>query len=124
MPGSTFGKPTTVSRNRPQPGFSQFALTAIFQADTAKLPVYAGSTNERGGYSLYRIERVIVPPPADAARLTALASRVGDQIGRELEMANIASLRAKADVKINQANLEKDLQQNAPAGQPLSPRGR
>jgi peptidyl-prolyl cis-trans isomerase D len=120
----SFGKPATLTRNRPQPGFSPLALTGIFQAETAKLPAYAGATNERGGYSLYRVQRVVVPPPADAARLTAFANRVGDQIGRELEMANIASLRAKADVKINQANLEKDLQQSAPVAPPLSRRGR
>ena len=107
--GLSFGKPVTVKRNRPLPGFSPAALTAIFQADATKLPAYAGAPNERGGYSIYRIDRVIVPPPPDAARLTAFANSVGDQIGRELVTANIASLRAKVDVKINEASLEKDL---------------
>jgi peptidyl-prolyl cis-trans isomerase D len=122
--GLSFGKPVAVVRNRPQAGFTQAALTAIFQADMAKLPAYAGAANERGGYTLYRIERVISPPPPDAARLTAFTNRVGEQVGRELASANVASLRAKADVKINQANLEKDLDRNAPAGQPVSPRRR
>lgn len=122
--GVSFGKPVTVSRNAPQPGFPPLALTAIFQADASKLPAYAGSTNERGGYSLYRIQRVVAPPAPDAARLTAFANRVGDQIGRELAAANVASLRAKAEVKINQTSLEKDLGPTAPADRPVNRRGR
>jgi peptidyl-prolyl cis-trans isomerase D len=120
--GLTFGKPVTVARNRPQPGIPQAALTAIFQADAAKLPAYAGATNERGGYTLYRILRVIEPPPPDAARLTSFTNSIGQQIGRELASANVASLRAKADVKINQATFEKDLERSAPAGQPFTPK--
>jgi peptidyl-prolyl cis-trans isomerase D len=119
--GVTFGKPVTVARNRPQQGFAQPALTAIFQADAAKLPAYAGAANERGGYSLYRIERVIAPPAPDAARLTAFTNRIGEQVGRELAAANVASLRAKSEVKINQASLEKDLEGSAPADAPDAP---
>jgi peptidyl-prolyl cis-trans isomerase D len=113
--GVSFGKPVAVKRNRPLPGFSPAALVTIFQADTAKLPAYAGAGNERGGYSIYRIDRVIEPPPPDAARLNAFASGVGDQIGHELATANIASLRAKTDVKINEASLEKGESANPPA---------
>lgn len=119
--GVSFGKPVTLSRNRPQPGFSAAALGAVFQADAAKLPAYAGAANDRGGYSLYRVERVIVAPAPDAARLKAFANRVGEQIGRELAAANLAGLRAKADVKINQANLDKDLEQSAPPAGTLNP---
>jgi len=115
-----FGKPVAVSRNRPQAGFAQPALTAIFQADATKLPAYAGAVNERGGYSLYRIDRIIEPPAPDAAHLTALNDRVGQEVGRELAAANVASLRAKADVKINQASLEKDVERAAPAEEPLN----
>jgi peptidyl-prolyl cis-trans isomerase D len=120
--GLTFGKPVTVARNRPQPGFPQAALTAIFQTDAAKLPAYAGAANERGGYTLYRVQRAIEPPPPDAARLTSFTASVGQQIGRELASANVASLRAKADVKINQSNFEKDLDRSGPGGQPFSPK--
>ena len=34
-------------------------------------------------------------------------SRIGEQLGREMFNAYLASLKAKADVKINQTNLEK-----------------
>ena len=58
--GVSFGKPVTVSRNRPQEGFPQPALTAIFQADAAKLPAYAGL-----------VERT--------RRLLAVSNRAGDR---------------------------------------------
>ena len=52
--------------------------------------------------------------------MTAFANRVGEQIGRELATANVASLRAKAEVKINQANLEQDAERAGPAPRPVS----
>ncbi|HZI84361.1 MAG TPA: SurA N-terminal domain-containing protein [Casimicrobiaceae bacterium] len=120
--GLVFGKPVTLTRNQPQPGVPAAALGAIFQVDATKLPAYTGSVNERGGYSLYRVQRVITPPPADAAKVNAFAGRVGDQVGRELASAYLASLRAKADIKINEAALENDQQQssgpNPPAPRP------
>jgi peptidyl-prolyl cis-trans isomerase D len=106
--GVAFGKAAVVRRNQPQPGFPPVALAGIFQAEASKLPAYAGSVNERGGYSLYRVLRVIAPPPPDAAKVAAFSTRVGDQIGRELSNAYIASLKAKSDVKINDAALENE----------------
>ena len=53
--------------------------------------------------------------------INAFTSSVGQQIGRELASANVASLKAKADVKINQANFEKDLDHSGPAGAPATP---
>jgi peptidyl-prolyl cis-trans isomerase D len=102
-----FGKAVSVTRNQPQPGFPADALTKIFQADAAKLPTYVGSSSEQGGYTIYKIEQVIAPPPPEASRVTAFVGRLGDQVGRELFLANIASLKAKAEVKVNQTNLEK-----------------
>jgi peptidyl-prolyl cis-trans isomerase D len=104
--GVTFGKPLTLTRNQPQPGVPAAALGAIFQVDASKLPGYTGSVNDRGGFSLYRVQKVITPPPADAAKVNAFAGRVGDQVGRELASAYVASLRAKSEVKINEAALE------------------
>ena len=122
--GLVFGKPATLTRNQPQPGFPPVALTGIFQADASKLPVYAGSVNERGGYSLYRVQRVIAPPPPDAAKVNAFSARIGDQVGRELANAYLASLKAKSDVKINDSALEQDESaRQTPAPQP-APQGR
>jgi peptidyl-prolyl cis-trans isomerase D len=104
--GLAFARPVLLTRNQPQPGFPPTALTMIFQADSSKLPAYVGAANERGGYSIYRVQRVISPPSPDEAKVTAYTNRVADQLGRELMTAYAASLRARADVKINEANLE------------------
>ncbi|HEX8010187.1 MAG TPA: SurA N-terminal domain-containing protein [Casimicrobiaceae bacterium] len=123
--GLAFDKAVTLTRSQAQPGIPPAALTGIFRADASKLPVYTGSVNERGGYSLYRVQRVIAPPPADAAKVAASASRIGDQVGRELTSAYVASLRANAEVKINEAALEADQStERAPApSSPFPPRG-
>ncbi|MEO8740632.1 MAG: SurA N-terminal domain-containing protein [Casimicrobiaceae bacterium] len=103
----SFGKPVTLARNQPQPGFTQDALVRIFQADPAKLPAYVGATGEGGGYAIYKVQQVHAAPAPDAARLAGVSGRMGEQLGREMFNAYVASLKAKADVKINQVNLEK-----------------
>ena len=50
---------------------------------------------------------MVTPEDTDKARVDMAANRLSDQIGRELLNAYVASLKAKADVKIFQANLEK-----------------
>ena len=106
--GVAFGKPVSVLRNQMQPGFSPDALTRVFRVDAAKLPQLFGATNEKGGYSIYRVLRVVMPPSAaDPSKLTGARARIGDLQSRELFDAYMTSLRNKADVRINQANLEK-----------------
>jgi peptidyl-prolyl cis-trans isomerase D len=105
-----FGPPVDLTRNQPAPGMAPDALVRIFQVDAKKLPGYVGNANERGGYSIYRVSGVINPAALDDARIKLVNTRLGDQLGRELMMSYLGSLRAKADVKINQANLEKKQQ--------------
>jgi peptidyl-prolyl cis-trans isomerase D len=105
--GLAFSAPMTVTRNPSQQGVSPEALPRIFQVDATKLPKYVGATNERAGFSIYRVSKVIAPPPPDDTRLAAVSARISEQLGRELMSAYVASLKAKSDVKINQANLEK-----------------
>ena len=105
--GVAFGPPVTLRRNQMQPGFPPEAMVRIFQADAAKLPRYVGAPNERGGYSIYKILNAITPTAPDAAKLAAAATRIGEMQSRELFDAYIAALKSRADIKINQANLEK-----------------
>ena len=105
--GLSFGKPVTLTRNQAQPGFPPDALIKIFQANASKLPAYVGAAAERGAFSVYKVIQVVTPPAPDPERLKAFNNRVGDQVGHELFNAYLASLKSKADVKINQANLEK-----------------
>jgi len=105
--GLSFGKPVTLTRNQAQPGFPPDALIKIFQVNATKLPAYVGAPAERGSFSVYKVTQVVTPPVPDPERLKAFNNRVGDQVGHELFNAYLASLKSKADVKINQANLEK-----------------
>jgi peptidyl-prolyl cis-trans isomerase D len=120
--GLTFGKTVTLSRNQAQPGFQADALTRIFQGDPAKLPEFVGMPAPDGSFAIYKIVQVIAAPAPDAGRLSTFSARMGEQLGRELFAANLASLKAKADVKINQTALEKDSRSGeAPAPSPPLP---
>ena len=68
------------------------------------------AANDRGGFSIYKVEKVIEAPAPDAAKLQSANARVGSEIGRELMAAYLGSLKADSEVKINQAALEKKAQ--------------
>ena len=82
-------------------------MTRIFQANAAKVPVFIGATNDRGGFSIYRVVRVINPPEADPAKLAAARARIGEMQSREIFDAYVGVLKAKAKVEINQANFDR-----------------
>jgi peptidyl-prolyl cis-trans isomerase D len=105
--GVEFAPPVTLNRNQVQAGFPADALTRIFQIDPARLPQYTGTANDRGGYSIYKVVKMIPPAATDPAKLTSATARLGDQLSQELFNAYLATLKGKAEVKINQANLEK-----------------
>ncbi len=105
--GVAFGKPVALQRGQAQPGFSPDAVNRIFQANATKLPTYVGATNDRGGFSIYKVLGVTTPPAGDAAKAELAGTRISEQLGRELVNAYLASLKAKAEVKIDQAALEK-----------------
>ncbi len=105
--GVAFGAPTKTGRGQVQPGLPPAVLTRVFQAGTDKFPAYTGGANELGGYTLVKLLGVVTPADADKAKVDQASSRLSEQIGRELLTAYLASLRAKADVKLNQANLDK-----------------
>ena len=48
-----------------------------------------------------------MPPDADPAKLAAARRAIGEMQNREVFDAYVATLKAKAEVEINQANLEK-----------------
>lgn len=102
----TFGKPVTLQRGQPQPGFTPDTLTRIYQADASRLPRYLGGVNDKGGYSIYKLLEVKTPDAGDQLRVEAAATQLGEQVGRELVTAYVASLKAQGNVKINQQALE------------------
>ena len=105
--GVTFGKTITVNRNQGQSDVPPDAVAKIFQASGTKLPTYVAGVTNDGGYSIYKIVKVIDAPAPDTGRLALATSRVGSEIGRELMTAYLAGLKATTEVKINQSALEK-----------------
>jgi peptidyl-prolyl cis-trans isomerase D len=95
-----------VSRREPQ-GMDENALRAVMAADAAKLPAYAGVDRGERGYALYRIARVAEGEPMPDAQKQAEIRRLQAERGASQLEAYVASLRARADVEINRANLEK-----------------
>ena len=100
----TWSAPKIVSRRDAQ-GLPGEVLRKVVAADTAKLPAYLGMPVGDAGYLLLRITKVVEgkPPAEDKQREARVAATVG---GAEFE-AYLASLKGRADISINTANLEK-----------------
>src|SRR5204863_6478093 len=75
--GLSFGKAVTVNRNQAQADLPPAALAKVFQADPAKLPVYVSAVNNAGGYSIYKVVKVIDAPAPDTGKLGMASTRVG-----------------------------------------------
>ena len=105
--GVAFSKPVSLVRNRAQPGFTNEAITRIFQADATKVPAYIGAAGDGGGFSIYRLVKVILPPDVDPGKIAAARARIGEMQNREIFEAYVNTLKAKAKVEVNQRNLEK-----------------
>lgn len=99
----TWNAPKLVSRRDAQ-GLPQEVLRKVVAADASKLPAYVGLTIPDQGYVILRISKVIQPATApDREREAQTASALG---GAEFE-AYVASLKGRADISINSANLAK-----------------
>jgi peptidyl-prolyl cis-trans isomerase D len=104
--GLKWGPVKAVSRRSPQ-GVPSSALRQILAADAAKLPAYVGAERGEEGFVLYKVGRLLEPEPKPEAQKTADAARATQQAGAEQLDAYAASLRARARVEVNRANLEK-----------------
>ncbi len=81
---------------------------AVFGADVSKLPVYAGVPAARGPFVVYRITKVKDVSAVDPEQRKALGRQFADMVGQEQHVAYLASLRERADVKIDRKRLEQD----------------
>ena len=104
--GLQWAAPKTLSR-RETLELSQAAVTRIMTADASKLPAYAGFELGDKGYAIFRITKVTPGEFKAGAQSAEELAMVDRQAGGEQLDAYIASLRAKAKVEINRANLEK-----------------
>lgn len=96
----------SVSRTAAQ-GLPPEAVRAVFAADTAKLPAYAGVALSGRGYALYRISSVKSGETGkDDPRAGALAQQYARYVAEEDFAAWMATLKEKYPVVINQSVLE------------------
>jgi peptidyl-prolyl cis-trans isomerase D len=105
----SWGAGKLVSRNNAQ-GYSGPAIAEIFKVDAGKLPAYVGYESPQGGYVLVKITRIVDGESADAARRKAASDELRQLVAQEELAAYVASLKTKADIKVQQDRLEKKAQ--------------
>jgi peptidyl-prolyl cis-trans isomerase D len=104
--GLQWGAPKTVSRRDAQ-GLPVPALRKVMTVDAAKLPAYAGLESGDKGYAIYRLTKVIPGELKGGAPSAEEMAAVDRLAGADQVDAYVASLRARAKIDINRANLEK-----------------
>jgi peptidyl-prolyl cis-trans isomerase D len=104
--GLQWGVSKTVSRRDAQ-GLALPALRKIMAVDASKLPAYTGMDAGDKGYAIYRVSKVIAGEFKAGAQSAEEVMGIDRQTGADQVDAYIASLRARAKVEINRANLEK-----------------
>ena len=108
--GSDWSAAKLVSRREAQ-GFAPQEIAEIFKLDAAKLPAYAGVETPRGGFLLLRVSKVVDATDVDPARRKATADELRQAAELEELNAYVATLKAKADVKLKLENLDPQKQQ-------------
>jgi peptidyl-prolyl cis-trans isomerase D len=88
-------------------GLPEAVVRQVFKADTTKLPSYTGVEAPNGGFVLLRVSRVVEPEKTDRAQAKSLNEGLAQVIGEEQFNAYLASLKAKAKVKIDKEQFEK-----------------
>ena len=99
-----WGAPKMVSRRSAQ-GLPADILRQVMAADTSKLPAYIGVGVPDQGYVILRISKVLEgQAPTDEKQAEARAASA--QAGADYE-SYVATLKSRASISINSANLEK-----------------
>lgn len=101
----SWSTPQTVTLQKRQ-GLHPEAAQAVFGADTAKLPAYVGAPVSQGRFVIYRITKIKDGPVTTVEQRNALAKQLAQMVGQEQYIAYLASLRERADVKIDKKKLD------------------
>jgi peptidyl-prolyl cis-trans isomerase D len=104
--GPGWSAPQIVSREQRE-GLHPQAAQAVFRADASKPPAYVGMEAPGGRFVLYRIGKVIDADSIDPAQRKGLAQQLNPIAGQEALAARTASLKQKADVKVDEKKLDK-----------------
>jgi peptidyl-prolyl cis-trans isomerase D len=104
-PALTWSAPRMVSRRAAQ-GLQGEVLRKVVAPDASKLPAYVGMAIPETGYLIVRITKVVEGQPPAAGDKQLETRTIGMQAAADYE-AYVASLKGRADISINSANLEK-----------------
>jgi peptidyl-prolyl cis-trans isomerase D len=102
-PSLTWSAPKLVSRRAAQ-GMPAEVVRPVVAADVSKLPAYIGMSIGETGYVILRVSKVV---EGDGAVDKQTEARAANLVGVAQFEAYVASLKGRADIKINSANLEK-----------------
>jgi len=106
-PSVTWSAPKLVSRRAAQ-GMPAEVVRQVVAADVSKLPTYVGMSIGETGYVILRISKVVEGEAAAAQQAEKQTeARAANLVGAAEFEAYVASLKGRADIKINSANLEK-----------------
>jgi peptidyl-prolyl cis-trans isomerase D len=106
-PSVTWSAPKLVSRRAAQ-GMPAEVVRQVVAADVSKLPTYVGMSIGETGYVILRISKVVEgEAAADKQAEKQTEARAANLVGVAQFEAYVASLKGRADIKINSANLEK-----------------
>jgi peptidyl-prolyl cis-trans isomerase D len=107
------GEPVTLKWSAPQTvtlqkrqGLHPEAAQSVFGVDTSKLPAYTGVPVSQGRFVIYRVSKVKDQVETTPEQRKALAKQLTQMLGQEQYIAYLASLRDRADVKIDKKKLE------------------
>lgn len=89
-------------------GLHAEGVQAVFSADVSKLPAYAGVSAAQGRFVVYRVTKVKDLTGVDPEQRKTLGKQLAQMVGQEQYVAYLASLRERADVKIDRKKLDQN----------------
>lgn len=92
-----------ISYMQPQ-GLDHETLKAVFRANAAVLPVYAGAVNPKGGFNLIRVSKVVESGSTDQSKQDGFTKQLQQMIAQEEVSSYLTALRQRYDVKVKQDN--------------------
>lgn len=97
--GVAWGAPQMISFSNPIKELSEDVRKQVLRTDVSKLPAFAG-VETPAGYALIRVTRVVEPEKIDVEKEKNLALTLQQAQGQEQNLAFLASLKQKADIKL------------------------
>ena len=105
--GLKWSKPGIVTLQKRQ-GLHPEGVRAVFSADTASLPTYAGLSVDDGRYVIYRISAVNEVESVSPDDVQTASRQLSQMVEQEQYAAFVGRLRERSDVVVNEAAINPD----------------